>query len=72
MTPMSFSDYLNFVAFNLKVNPTWRAGQAYFNALSSLYPEIAETYRGTAFDPFYKDERIPKFLADLRDNHVNY
>lgn len=43
----------------------WRLGQAYFNALLMIYPEIAELVRGTDADPFYadsvKDPRFQKF-----------
>lgn len=39
-----------------------RWGQAMFNALYELYPEVAETVRGTEYDPFYKSERCVAFM----------
>ena len=38
-----------------------RLGQACFNALSMLDPEVADMVRGTACDPFYKDHRVTVF-----------
>lgn len=35
-----------------------RKGQAFFNALEELYPDIANGIRGTEFDPFYREEKI--------------
>ena len=43
----------------------WRTGQAYFNALSELYPEIAELIRATDYDPFYDDKKLIKFFDYL-------
>lgn len=46
-----------------------RAGQEAFNQLASSDPEIAEEIRGTPFDPFYDDSRMPAFcerVAELR------
>ena len=37
----------------------WRKGQAYFNILRVMHEEIAEEIRGTEFDPFHHDDRIP-------------
>jgi len=42
-----------------------RIGQAVFNALHSIDPEIADIVRGSALDPFYEDERLPEFWAWL-------
>lgn len=51
-------------------NPSYRNGQAYFNALYALHPEIADTYRGGSLDPFYSDTVLPRFLTDLHARHV--
>lgn len=32
----------------------WRYGQAMFNHLLSIRPDLAEQIRGTEIDPFYK------------------
>jgi hypothetical protein len=45
--------------------PHIRAGQAAFNALLKLRPEIAERIRGGPLDPFHHDERIGAFLAEV-------
>lgn len=40
-----------------------RIGQAYFNALYEIYPEVAELVRGTPSDPFYvKDDKSKEGL----------
>jgi hypothetical protein len=44
---------------------TWRAGQAAFNFLHDLNPELAEQIRGTQLDPFHLDDRLPEFYAWL-------
>lgn len=44
-----------------------RRGQFMFNTLYRRYPAIANRINGTEFDPFYVDERIPKFIAYLTD-----
>lgn len=46
-------------------NPSQRRGQAFFNALYQVRPEIANAIRGTTLDPFYRDERIPAFAEHL-------
>lgn len=33
----------------------WRYGQALFNALTKIRPQLAEKVRGTTIDPFYRD-----------------
>jgi hypothetical protein len=38
--------------------PDWRSGQALFNSLHQLYPDIADKIRGTFCDPFYQNGRI--------------
>jgi len=44
--------------------PQLRAGQAFFNALYTLYPIVADEIRGTDYDPFYQNVRI--------DNCIKY
>ena len=43
-------------------NKYLREGQAYFNALYVLNPSLADEIRGDRFDPYYRDDRIQKFL----------
>lgn len=43
-------------------NPEWRRGQAYFNTLYAVRPDIANMIVSTGVDPFYRDDWIPAFL----------
>lgn len=60
---MTFSEYLEEVRYRHAKNPDWRAGQTYFNVLTTSRSHIAEEIRGTMFDPFYDNSVIPEFLA---------
>jgi hypothetical protein len=42
-----------------------REGQAAFNTLHELDPELANTVRGSKVDPFYKDDRLPEFFREV-------
>lgn len=46
-----------------KLYPQLRRGQLVFNAMYSLYPNIAERYCGTEYDPFYNDCNINVFIC---------
>jgi hypothetical protein len=50
--------------------PDLRWGQAYFNVLYSKKRRLADELRGTDFDPFYSDHKIPAFL-DYIATHWN-
>lgn len=39
-------------------NKDWRKGQAFFNALHTLFPDVADEIRATDKDPYYVDERL--------------
>lgn len=41
-----------------KAYPEQRKGQAFFNVLHHMYPEVANKLRGTDKDPFYRDELL--------------
>lgn len=41
---------------------TWRHGQAVFNVMYSIFPNIAERLVDTKCDPFYKDENVEVFV----------
>jgi hypothetical protein len=51
----------------------WRIGQAYFNYLFQINPDLANKIRETQYDPFYADhtsnseERISNFLKYISD-----
>jgi hypothetical protein len=44
-----------------------RAGQRAFNELYDEDPVTADAIRGTEFDPFYLDERLPAFHARVEE-----
>lgn len=44
-----------------------RFGQACFNALYEIAPEIANEIRTTGADPFYDDTRVPDFLLAIEN-----
>lgn len=50
----------------------WRLGQAYFNALFLIYPEVAELVRGTEADPFYVDRMNDPRMKEFFDAIVPY
>lgn len=48
-----------------------RKGQAFFNALSELYPEVAEEVRHSRWDPFHNDNLLEgciEILSQRIDN----
>ena len=45
--------------------PDLRTGQAFFNELHTVYPEIANMIRGTELDPFYRSELLPELYEFL-------
>jgi hypothetical protein len=61
-----FEEYLRRVADEQRAHPEWRAGQTFFNVLYEARPYLADNIRGTGLDPFYRDERIPLLLDELR------
>ena len=48
-------------------NGQQRRGQQAFNAFASEHPELAGLIVGTDDDPFYDDERLPRFEARVRE-----
>lgn len=60
--------YLKQVYANMEAHPTWRKGQAYFNTLYFVNPQLADKVRGTLLDPFYKDDNIRAFMDWLINN----
>lgn len=41
----------------------WRWGQCVFNAYVTVFPEIANSVRGTNDDCIYNDRLVPAFLS---------
>lgn len=45
---------------------TWRAGQALFNAIDLVRPDLADQIRGTDLDPFHSHAKIAATCAWLK------
>ncbi len=64
---MTYSDFSLYV-YSRTWPEDWRRGQVWFNALHRVRPDLSEKVRGTQFDPFYQDDRVPKFINWLAEN----
>jgi hypothetical protein len=63
------SAYGNYLAACVRAvcdHPDWRVGQAHFNVLADLAPDVADAVRGTNLDPFYDDARLDAFLRHVQ------
>lgn len=52
---VTYWDYTLRVNEVYNANDDWRYGQAAFNALHDMRPDLAEQVRGSALDPFHVD-----------------
>lgn len=50
----------------------WRIGQAYFNYAYELYPNETDELRGTEYDCFYDNHKIPEFLEKLNEKLLEF
>lgn len=58
----TFADFVAAAAhYTLNMPPSWRAGQGAFNLLCNVRPDLAELLRGSEFDPFHNNNRLPDF-----------
>jgi hypothetical protein len=69
--------FLFLLADYMEKNPRQRYGQAVFNLMYSIEAYIADRYRATEYDPFYRDDKAPLFvkkcLSWIEDKRVmNY
>ena len=64
---MTFDQYRDASGQAWHANRNWRQGQAYFNTLVRVRPDLSERVRATNFDPFYNNLRLPNFLAWLEE-----
>ncbi len=53
----------------LSLHPTYRYGQAIFNAVYNQQPILAVNYIGTSVDPFDVDSRVEAFLKAVYTDH---
>jgi len=51
----------------LNAYPRWRKGQALFNAIYYVDPEIANKIRGSDIDPFHIDDNIEPCMKFLEE-----
>lgn len=61
MTEEQYKTVEKRASLYLSVYPPWREGQAIFNAMSDLFPDIANEIRATKYDMFYVNKNIEKF-----------
>ncbi len=69
MTKLRFNEFLGRVE-KIQKQYKWRYGQALFNGLLDLRPDLAEEIRGTPLDPFNKKAKkdVPaELLAMLEE-----
>lgn len=68
MTKLRLNEFLGRVE-KIEKYYKWRYGQALFNALVDLRPDIADEIRGTPLDPFEKKKKsdVPTELWALLD-----
>lgn len=69
---MTFEEWekqvLEFVPYQIGEDPAtdiYRIGQNAFNSLHTIKPEIANALRATDFDPFYVDDNLYEFIAEV-------
>lgn len=48
-----------------------RKGQAAFNAVHELWPDVANALRGSSYDPFYNDSKKDVFLDIVLERLTN-
>lgn len=51
----------------VKVHQGQRRGQAAFNTIHELWPEVADSLRGSVYDPFYNDSKMDAFLDEVME-----
>jgi hypothetical protein len=66
---MTYQEYLSRALDRRVLRcPEERSGQAHFNVLYEMRPDLSERIRATTLDPFYNDGLLPDFLVWVRDN----
>jgi len=58
-------EYFDMVDSELLKHPNWRYGQALFNVLYALYPDLANELRGLDIDPFYMEDDFSEYYRWL-------
>lgn len=65
---MTYDEWCDYAWVYWKARPEQREGQAYFNALYMVRPELANSVRAGYLDPFYRDEKLSEFSSYLLEN----
>jgi len=60
---LTFAGFVRAAHVMNVIYPEWRKGQALFNTLYEIRPDLANEVQGTYFDPFRVDDRIGPFLT---------
>lgn len=68
MDPLGFEDFCVQVRLRQVEVPTERFGQAAFNTLHNIRPDLSERVRGTNLDPFHNDAALADFYAFAQEN----
>ena len=63
----TFGAWLEGVYEYQLANPGQRDGQAAFNFLHAIKPDIANQIRTTPLDPFYQDDRLDAFFRKVEE-----
>jgi len=66
LTKDEINDVLKLSNEMQKKHKDYRKGQAFFNSLHRLYPDVANKIRGTDKDPFYIDEKVNECIAFVK------
>lgn len=60
-----------WMAYARHKNNGQRQGQATFNAIHELWPDVANALRGSSYDPFYNDAKTDQFLDVVIERLTN-
>lgn len=52
---------------NIRLYPPYRYGQAVFNTMFELYPDVAQKYCGSKYDPFHDNTKINIFIEKCNE-----
>ena len=63
---MDFQDFITEVFGPYRdSNPNQRTGQALFNAVANVRPELANKLQDSGVDPFYLEDNDPEYFSKM-------
>lgn len=68
----TYLEYLSLVVDARRAHPEWRRGQAHFNVLVKVAPELAEEIRASDLDPFYADHYPLDRTAERFEGYLGF